>query len=100
CMGCSLIIITWLFYHVTGSLFNPNMSLTLLLVGVITPVRFVLYCVVQLAGGIAVLALVQVSTPGPLSAKWTGVNKAQCSFIEEFITSGIGIDLTLFTALL
>ncbi|KZT25491.1 hypothetical protein NEOLEDRAFT_1178285 [Neolentinus lepideus HHB14362 ss-1] len=99
CIEFSLIIIVWLFYRVTGSLFSPN-----------------------LAGAIAVSVLVLVLTPGPLSATTclqTGVNKAQCIFIEEFITSGlvlavlmlaakyqvtpfapIGIDLTLFTGLL
>ncbi|KZT29792.1 aquaporin-like protein [Neolentinus lepideus HHB14362 ss-1] len=119
-MGLSLTVTAWLFYRVTGGLFNPNVSLALLLVGVISPVRCVLYCVAQLAGGVAAAALVLALTPGPLSANTflqAGVNKAQGVFIEAFITSGlvlavlmlaaekhqatpfapIGIGLTLFT---
>lgn len=68
-MGFSLIVSAWLFYRVTGSLFNPNVSLALLIVGVITPVRFVLYCIAQLLGAIAASALVIALTPGPLSVK-------------------------------
>lgn len=67
--GLSLLISAWLFFRVTGGLFNPNVSLALLLVGVIKPIRFFLYCIAQLAGGIAAAALILALTPGPLQAK-------------------------------
>ncbi|KAF8622002.1 hypothetical protein AX15_007356 [Amanita polypyramis BW_CC] len=76
CMGFSLLVSAWLFFRVTGGLFNPNVSLGLALVGVIRPVRFVLYCIAQLVGAIAGAALVHALTPGPLSVKYTRVMQA------------------------
>ncbi|EPQ54177.1 aquaporin-like protein [Gloeophyllum trabeum ATCC 11539] len=101
CMGFSLTVAAWLFYRVTGGLFNPNVSLALLLVGVIGPVRFVLYCIAQLLGGIAAAALVLALTPGPLSANTflqTGVNAAQGVFIEAFITAALVLAVLMLAA--
>ncbi|KAI0090359.1 aquaporin-like protein [Irpex rosettiformis] len=81
--GLSLLVSAWLFFRVTGGLFNPNISLALLISGVIGPVRFVLYCIAQLVGGIAAAALVLALTPGALQSKyasfriWTGMNTAR-----------------------
>jgi glycerol uptake facilitator-like aquaporin len=47
---------------------NPNVSTALVLCGVITPVRFVLYCVAQLAGGVAAAGLVLALLPGPIAS--------------------------------
>lgn len=69
CMGLSLLVSAWLFFRITGGLFNPNVSLALMLIGVIKPVRFVLYCIAQLLGAIAASALIMALTPGPLSVK-------------------------------
>jgi aquaporin rerated protein, other eukaryote len=44
-MGFSLLVSAWLFYRVTGGVFNPNITLSLLLIGAIGPVRFVLYTI-------------------------------------------------------
>lgn len=70
CFGFSLIASAFLFYRVTGGIFKPNISLALLLTGVIGPVRFVLYCIAQLLGGITAAALVLALTPGPLQSKY------------------------------
>lgn len=67
--GFSLLVSAWLFYRVTGGLFNPNVSLALFLTGVIGPVRFVLYCIAQLVGAIAAAAVILALTPGPCSYK-------------------------------
>ncbi len=67
--GFSLLSAVWLFYRVTGGLFNPNVTLALLITGVIGPVRFVLYCIAQLLGGITAAAIVYALTPGPLASK-------------------------------
>jgi len=68
-MGFSLLVSAWLFYRVTGGLFNPNITLALFLVGVINPIRFVLFCIAQLVGSIAASALLLALTPGPLAVK-------------------------------
>lgn len=70
CMGFSLLISAWIFFRVTGACFNPNISLALLLVGVITPVRFVLYCIAQMLGAVAASALVLALTPGNIASKY------------------------------
>jgi aquaporin related protein len=38
---------------IAGSIFNPNVSLALLLTGVIKPVRFILVCIAQFVASIA-----------------------------------------------
>ena len=65
--GFGLLVSAWLFYRVTGALFNPNVSLALFLTGVIGPVRFVLYCIAQLAGSIAAAGVILGLSPGPVS---------------------------------
>jgi aquaporin rerated protein, other eukaryote len=67
--GLSLLIASWLFFRTTGAIFNPNVSLALMLCGVIQPVRFVLFCVAQLVGAISAAALVLALTPGSLQSK-------------------------------
>ncbi|PFH46013.1 hypothetical protein AMATHDRAFT_77850 [Amanita thiersii Skay4041] len=100
-MGLSLLVSAWLFYRVTGGLFNPNVSLGLVLVGVIQPVRGVLYCIAQLVGAIVGAALVYALTPGPLSVNTTlspGINHAQGVFIEMFITSALVLAVLMLAA--
>lgn len=67
--GFSLLVSAWLFYRVTGGLFNPNVSLALWLSGCIGFVRFVLYCIAQLVGAIAAAGVVLALSPGPCSYK-------------------------------
>lgn len=68
-MGLSLLVTAWLFFRVTGGLFNPNITLALFLVGVVGPVRFILFCIAQMVGAIAASAILYGLTPGPLSVK-------------------------------
>ncbi|THG95723.1 hypothetical protein EW026_g5974 [Hermanssonia centrifuga] len=81
--GLALLVSAWLFFRVTGGLFNPNVSLSLLLVGVIGPVRFVLYCIAQLLGGIAAAALILGLTPGPLMSKYVPYRSTQTEVADE-----------------
>ncbi|ETW82750.1 aquaporin, partial [Heterobasidion irregulare TC 32-1] len=100
-MGLSLLVSAWLFFRVTGALFNPNISLALLLVGVIQPIRFILYCVAQMTGAITAAALVVALTPGPLSVNTTlaqGINHAQGVFIEMFITAALVLAVLMLAA--
>ncbi|KZO98906.1 aquaporin-like protein [Calocera viscosa TUFC12733] len=89
-MGLGLLVAVWLFYRVTGGVFNPAVSTALLLVGTISPVRFVLYCLAQLGGAIVASAILLGLTPGQLvvtPSLGPGVNPAQGMFIEMFLTS-------------
>jgi len=90
-MAFSLLVSAWLFFRVTGGLFNPDVSLALLLVGVIKPVRFVLYCIAQLLGAVAGAALLRGLTGKSLDPVNTSlhadINLAQGIFMEIFMTS-------------
>ncbi|KAK2462951.1 hypothetical protein APHAL10511_005003 [Amanita phalloides] len=100
-MGFSLLVSAWLFFRVTGGLFNPNVSLGLALVGAIRPVRFVLYSIAQLMGAIAGAALVDCLTPGPLSVNTflqKDINHTQGVFIEMFITSALVLAVLMLAA--
>ncbi|KAH9945413.1 aquaporin-like protein [Epithele typhae] len=101
CFGMSLLVSAWLFFRVTGGLFNPDVSLALLITGCIGPVRFVLYCIAQLLGGIAAAAIVLALTPGPLASNTfpaPGINKAQAVFIEMFTTSVLVLSVLMLAA--
>jgi glycerol uptake facilitator-like aquaporin len=81
-MGLSLLVSVWFFYRyvavclvyisannttsVTGGVFNPAVATALLLIGAIGPVRWVLYCLAQLIGGIVASALLLALLPGEL----------------------------------
>lgn len=101
CMGLSLLAAAWLFFRVTGGLFNPNISLALLLVGGIGPLRFVLYCVAQLLGAITAAALVHGLLPGPLTVDTflsEGTSRTRGVFIEMFITAALVLSVLMLAA--
>ncbi|QRV77103.1 aquaporin, Major intrinsic protein family [Ceratobasidium sp. AG-Ba] len=91
-MGLSLLVSVWLFFRVRGGLFNPNVTTALLLTGSIGPVRWALYCIAQMIGGIAASALLLGLLPGPLvvaPAPGPGVDSAQAVFIEAFLATAL-----------
>jgi aquaporin rerated protein, other eukaryote len=82
-MGLSLLASAWLFFRITGALFNPNVTLALFLVGAIGAVRFVLYCVAEMAGAIVASALILALTPGPLAFKYVSADSR--SYVHIYI---------------
>jgi aquaporin related protein len=101
CMGLSLLVAAWLFFRVTGGLFNPNVSLALVLLGIIRPVRFVLFCIAQLVGAITASALIEALTPGQLSVNTVlhpSLSPACGVFIEMFITSALVLAVLMLAA--
>jgi len=100
-MGLSLLVSVWLFYRVSGGVFNPAVSTSLLLIGAIGPIRFILYCIAQLAGAIVASALLLALLPGPLVVSTTpgpGINKAQAVWIEAFITAALCLAVLMLAA--
>ena len=65
--GISLLINVWIFFRVSGALFNPVISLSLALAKVISPVRAFFLTISQLLGGVTAAALVSAFTPEPLN---------------------------------
>lgn len=85
--GLGLLVTAWVFYRVTGALFNPAITFALWLIGGLTAFRASLLVFAQILGGIAASALIASLTPfgGIESLRnnlGTGVNVAQGLFIE------------------
>ncbi|KZV99613.1 aquaporin-like protein [Exidia glandulosa HHB12029] len=88
--GFALLVAAWLFFRVTGALFNPNIATALLLIGVIKPLRWLLFVIAHLVGSICAAAVVQGLMPGPPAVNTVPsplINKAQALFIEMFVTA-------------
>lgn len=102
-MGLSLLITAWVFYRITGGLFNPAVTLALYLIGALRTVRAILLTIAQCAGGIAGAGLVAVLTPsgagGGIETTVTklspGINIPQGLFLEAFLTA-----MLVFTVLM
>jgi aquaporin related protein len=47
-MGLSLLITAWVFYRITGGLFNPAVTLSLYLIGGLKPIRAILLTIAQI----------------------------------------------------
>ncbi|MBW0508688.1 hypothetical protein O181_048403 [Austropuccinia psidii MF-1] len=100
-MGLSLLFSCWVFFRATGAAFNPNVSFALLLVGIISPARFILYCFAQFSASIVACLLLRGLLPGPLDVSTKlrpGTNAAQGLFIEGFITCALVLSVLFLAA--
>jgi len=99
--GFSLAVNAWIFFRVSGGLFNPAVSLGMVLVGALTPVRGALLTFSQILGGITGSAIIQAITPGTLNVRTQlggGTSIAQGLFIEMFLTSLLMLAILLLAA--
>jgi aquaporin related protein len=90
CFGFSLAVNAWIFFRVSGGLFNPAVTLGLCLIGAVTFLGGGLIFISQMLGGMAAAGVVKALFPGPLAVTTTlsgGTNKAQGVFIEMFLTA-------------
>jgi len=88
--GFSLMVTVWVFFRVSGGLFNPAVTLGLYLINVIPLVRAIILTFAQLIAGIAAAGVISAILPGPLNASTTlhgGMTPAQGVFLEMFLTS-------------
>ncbi|CUS14675.1 unnamed protein product [Tuber aestivum] len=98
CFGFSLTVNVWVFYRVTGALFNPAITLGCVLTGGVPPLKGVLVGIAQIVGGIAASGLVEGLTPGELAVGTTlapGVSVVQGLFIELFLTAQLMLTIFL-----
>ena len=65
--GLSLVINAWIFFRVSGAIFNPAVSLALALTGMLPPLRAVFLTLAQVLGGITAAGLIKILAPGELS---------------------------------
>lgn len=83
--GFSLAINAWVFFRVSGGLFNPAVTLGMCLIGSISILRAVVIFISQIVGAIAASAVVSGLTPGPLTVRTQlgdGTSVVQGLFIE------------------
>ncbi|KJZ75175.1 hypothetical protein HIM_05369 [Hirsutella minnesotensis 3608] len=88
--GSALAANVWIFYRVSGGMFNPAVTLALVLAKQVTPLCALLILPAQLVGSIAASAVVLGLLPGPLrvaNSLSSGINVAQGLFLEMFLTA-------------
>ncbi|KAF2677774.1 aquaporin-like protein [Lentithecium fluviatile CBS 122367] len=86
----SLMVNVWIFFRISGGLFNPAVTFAMLLTRSITTVKFFLLLVAQLAGAIFSSYLVSVLFPTPLNVRTTlsaDTSLARGVFIEAILTA-------------
>ncbi|KAK5087237.1 hypothetical protein LTR05_004408 [Lithohypha guttulata] len=96
--GMSLLVSVWAHYRISGGLFNPAVTLALVITKNMPWLRGILLLPAQILAGIVAAALVQCMFPGPIATVTTlslGTSVAQGIFIEAF-----GTALLVFTILM
>lgn len=99
--GFSLAVNAWVFFRVSGALFNPAVTLGMCLVGALPYSRGALLLVAQILGGITGAAICSAILPGPLSVGTTlggGTSVARGLFIEMFLTTQLVITIFMLAA--
>lgn len=87
--GLSLLVTAWTLYRISGGLFNPAVTMGLILTGNLDWLRGTIFLPVQLLSGICAAAVTRVIVPGDIAGVQTtladGVSVAQGLFIEMVI---------------
>ncbi|GAA5934648.1 uncharacterized protein JCM15063_003031 [Sporobolomyces koalae] len=101
CFGFSLAVNAWIFFRVSGGLFNPAVSWGMMLVGAITPLRAALLTISQILGGIVGSAIIQALLPGTLNVRTQlspGMSVVRGLFLEMFLTAMLMLAILLLAA--
>ncbi|KAK6065505.1 mip family channel protein [Seiridium cupressi] len=88
--GFSLMVNVWVFFRISGGLFNPAVTLALWATRAIGVKRAIVLFLSQIVGSITASALVLAIFPTPLNVRTTlsdGTSLAQGLFIEAFMTA-------------
>ena len=99
--GFSLGVNAWVFFRISGGLFNPAVTFGMCLVGALPWIRGGLIFISQIIGGIAAAGIVSVLYPGPLNVRTSlgaGTSKAQGVFIEMFLTTMLVFTIFMLAA--
>lgn len=101
CFGFSLAVNAWVFFRISGGLFNPAVTLGMCLIGALPWFRGVLLFLVQILGGMTAAALIAAMLPGELSVQTTlggGTSVAQGLFLEMFLTAELVFTIFMLAA--
>ncbi|KAK0526836.1 Aquaporin-1 [Tilletia horrida] len=88
--GFSLAVNAWVFFRVSGGLFNPAVTLGLFISGAVTWYRAIILTFIQFVSAIAAAGVAQLITPGGINARTKlggATTVAQGFFIEFFSTA-------------
>ncbi|KAH6722271.1 aquaporin-like protein [Leptodontidium sp. MPI-SDFR-AT-0119] len=88
--GFSLMVNVWIFFRISGGLFNPAVTLGMVMVGAVPVVRAICLFFAQIAGGIAASGMVLGLFPTKLNVRTTlagGASLVQGVFIEAILTA-------------
>ncbi|PPJ55934.1 hypothetical protein CBER1_03613 [Cercospora berteroae] len=99
--GFSLAVNAWVFFRISGGLFNPAVTLGLAMIGAINWVRALLTFIAQILGAIASAAVVSALFPGPLAVSTNlsaGTSLARGLFIEMFLTAELVFTIFMLAA--
>ena len=100
--GLSLVVTAWIFFRISGSLFNPAISFALFLAGALGWKRCILLVAAQFAGGMAASGLVEALTPNFGNAGVTtlaeGLSPVQGLFLEAILTAALIFSVFMLAA--
>ncbi|TVY87098.1 Aquaporin, partial [Lachnellula willkommii] len=99
--GFSLAVNAWVFFRISGGLFNPAVTFGMWLIGSVTFARAILLGVVQCLGAIVAAALVSVLFSGGLNVSTTlstTTSLAQGFFIELILTAQLVFAIFMLAA--
>lgn len=101
CFGFSLAVNAWVFFRISGGLFNPAVTVGMCLIGALPWIRGVLLFFTQIVAGMASAALVSCLFPGELNVRTTlggGTSIVQGLFIEMFLTAQLVFTIFMLAA--
>jgi len=100
--GFSLAINVWVFFRISGGLFNPAVTLALCIAGVVPILRSICIFIAQILGAIAASAVVRGIIPGNdvlFSVRLRpGTSIAQGLFLEMFLTAELVFTILMLAA--
>ncbi|KAK5002640.1 Aquaporin-1 [Cryomyces antarcticus] len=99
--GFSLAVNAWVFFRISGGLFNPAVTLGMCLIGAVKWVRGGLVFVSQILGAMAAAGVVSALFPGPLNVSTTlggGSSVVRGLFIEMFLTAELVFTIFMLAA--
>lgn len=100
-MQCLIIHAAWVFFRISGGLFNPAVTVGMALIGALPWIRGALLIFVQILGGITAAALVACMFPGNLTVQTTlggGTSVVQGLFIEMILTAQLVFTIFMLAA--
>ncbi|CZR63944.1 related to aquaporin [Phialocephala subalpina] len=99
--GFSLAVNAWVFFRISGGLFNPAVTLGMCLVGALPYIRGICLTVAQILGGITAAAICSALFPGPLTVRTNlggGTSVVQGLFIEMFLSAELVFTIFMLAA--